>query len=232
MRREDWMVALISGKRVLDIGSLGQSAEYCLWDVLARHAGSLTGIDLPGAADTALRVLKVAPSGLDHRQDPRIVFGNMESVDLGSRFDVAVAGDVIEHVSNPGLFLDNIRRHLVAGGILILTTPNAKWPTVALRPNATHVLWHDRMTLQQLLIRHGFRIETVRYYPGNKPRYAWWLLPLLWRQQIYMVARVEPAGGGAAVSGAPAATDSRPGSAITDAHGRAAPADGLAGGRG
>jgi 2-polyprenyl-3-methyl-5-hydroxy-6-metoxy-1,4-benzoquinol methylase len=187
-QRERLIAPLISGKRVLDIGSLGQSAEYCLWRFLAKYSASLTGVDLPDAEQTAREVLQIEVNGLRHKYDPRIIYGNMENLDLGETFDVAVAGDVIEHVSNQGLFLDNIRRHLKPAGQLILTTPNAKWPTVFLRPNATHVLWHDAFTLRQLLGRHGFTLETLRYYQGNKPQYPLWQRPLLIRQQIFAVA--------------------------------------------
>ena len=189
MQREDLIVPLISGQRVLDIGSLGQSSVYCLWNVLNEHSASLTGVDLPDAEQTAREILKVTADGLRHKNDPRITYGNMETLDLGATFDVVTAGDVIEHVSNQGLFLDNIRRHLMPGRRLILTTPNAKWPKVLFRPNATHVLWHDAFTLRQLLERHGFRVETIRYYRGNKPHYPWWVRPLLLRQQIFVVAR-------------------------------------------
>ena len=188
MRREDWLLPLIQGKHVLDIGSLGQSAAYCLWDFLAKHSATLTGVDLPGAEQTARTLLRVAPEGLRHKNDHRIVYGNMETLDLGETYDVAVAGDVIEHVSNQGLFLDNIRRHLHPAGRLVLTTPNAKWLTVFLKPNLTHVLWHDTHTLRQLMERHGFSMETLRYYPGNKPDYPTLLRPLLARQQLFVVA--------------------------------------------
>ncbi len=191
MTREDLIAPIIKGKRVLDIGSLGQSAVYCLWDCLAKHSLALTGVDLPNAAQTAQEILKVPQHGLHHQHDPRIRYGNMETLDLGERFEVAVAGDVIEHVSNQGLLLDNIRRHLVPEGRLIITTPNAKWPTVLLRPNVTHVLWHDIYTLRQLFERHEFKLEVCRFYRGNKPYYPWWQQPLLIRQQIFAVARVK-----------------------------------------
>lgn len=189
MQREDVIATLISGKRVLDIGSLGQSSEYCLWRVLERHTASLTGVDLPSADATARNLLHVDADGLRHKGDPRIVYGNMETLDLGQTFQVVVAGDVIEHVSNQGLFLDNIYRHLEPGGCLVLTTPNAKWPTVNFKPNLTHVLWHDVFTLRQLLERHGFTVDTIKFYRGNKPHYPFWLRPLLARQQILAIAR-------------------------------------------
>ena len=120
--------------------------------------------------------------------DNSILRGDVESHDFGCRFEAIVAGDVIEHLSNPGRFLDNCRRHLEAGGTLLLTTPNAKWPTVFLRPNPSHALWHDRHTLRHLLERHGFRVVQLRYYPGNKPHYPWPLRLLAWRQQLLVVA--------------------------------------------
>ena len=53
-----------------------------------------------------------------------VVAGNAETMDLGRYFDVVWAGEVIEHLSNAGAFLDSVRRHLHPGGVLILTTPN------------------------------------------------------------------------------------------------------------
>lgn len=188
MKREDIILPLVRGKRVLDIGSIGQSDVYCLWHLLAAESGSLTGVDLPGAENTAQQLLGIDRTSLGHAEDNRVVRGNMETLNLGRTFDVVVAGDVIEHVSNQGLFLDNIRRHLASEGRLVITSPNAKWPTVMLRPNLTHVLWHDRFTLEQLLTRHGFRIEQLIFYQGNKPRYPLWAYPLLLRQQILVVA--------------------------------------------
>jgi 2-polyprenyl-3-methyl-5-hydroxy-6-metoxy-1,4-benzoquinol methylase len=188
MRREDVIIPLVRGKHVLDIGSVGQSDAFCLWNCLSTHSGALTGIDLPTAAQTALETIGVSPAGVEHSKDPRITLGNMETISLGNTYDVAVAGDVIEHVSNQGLFLDNVCRHLEPGGRLIITTPNAKWPTVFVRPNPTHTLWHDRFTLRHLLERHGYLLERLSFYHGNKPRYPFWTWPLILRQQIIAVA--------------------------------------------
>ncbi len=112
----------------------------------------------------------------------------METYTFGESFEAIVAGDVIEHFSNPGLFLDNCRRHLTDDGVFIVTTPNAKWPTVFLRPNPTHTLWHDRHTLLHLLDRHGFSVVHFQYYCGNKPHYALPLRWLAWRQAMLVIA--------------------------------------------
>ena len=51
--------------------------------------------------------------------------GDAQALDLGRTFDVVWAGELIEHLSCAGAFLDGARRHLEPGGRLVLTTPNA-----------------------------------------------------------------------------------------------------------
>ena len=186
MFREKIIKEIVEGKDVLDIGSVGQSDEYLLWGVLQESARSLTGVDLPEAPQIAESEFGVNTS---HSENASIVYGNMEKVDLGRQFDVVTAGDVIEHVNNQGLFLSNIRRHLKPDGKLVITTPNAKWPTVFLKPNHTHTLWHDIHTLRTQLKRCGFEIEKFYYYFGNKPNYALVVRPLVWRQSILAICR-------------------------------------------
>jgi len=148
--REKVLAKYIKNKNVLDVGSVGQTAAYNLWNFLEKHTGSLTGIDT------------------EYSDDNRIVRGNMENYNFDKQFDVVIAGDILEHVDNQGLFLDNVKKHLKKDGRFILTTPNAKWFTVALKPNPTHTLWHDKYTLFNILNRHGFKIVFFSYYPGNK----------------------------------------------------------------
>jgi 2-polyprenyl-3-methyl-5-hydroxy-6-metoxy-1,4-benzoquinol methylase len=191
MIREKIIADFCRNKNVLDIGSIGQSDKYCLWTSAYIDAKKLTGIDLPNAEEHNLCTIKFDPKGVKHAGDQRIVKGNMENYLFKEKFDVIVAGDVIEHVSNQGLFLDNIHSHLAPSGILILTTPNAKWPTVVLRPNPTHVLWHDKHTLKQLLERHNFSIKKLLFYEGNKESYPFFIRLLLLQQQIFVAAALK-----------------------------------------
>ena len=188
MIREKIIADQCRGKNVLDIGSVGQSDQYCLWTSAYADAKKVTGIDLPDAEEKSLSIIKFDKNGVKHSRDKRIVRGNMEHYTFEEKFDVIVAGDVIEHVSNQGLFLDNIHNHLVPSGILILTTPNAKWPTITLKPNPTHMLWHDKHTLKQLLERHNFSIRKLFFYEGNKQRYPFLIRLLLLQQQIFVAA--------------------------------------------
>jgi len=186
MIREAIIKEVTHDKDVLDIGSVGQSDEYSLWKLHEdSKPKSLTGIDIPDAKKVAKEEFRLEKIN----NDTRIVFGNMETYQFDRSFDVIVAGDVIEHVENQGLFLRNIWRHLRDDGKLILTTPNAKWLTICFKPNSTHTFWHDKYTLARILELTGFEIEFFRYYYGNKPNYPYMLRPLLLRQSLLVICR-------------------------------------------
>jgi len=83
-------------------------------------------------------------------------------------FDVVIAGEVIEHLNNPGQFLKNLRLVIKPDGILVVTTPNAfRWynPLVALFQrefvHPDHTTWYSYATLCTLLSRYGFRVCEV-----------------------------------------------------------------------
>lgn len=121
-------------------------------------------------------------------QGYNVTFGDAENLSLSRRFDTIVAGELIEHLSNPGSFLDCCREHLVDDGQLILTTPNV-WGVTYLKRllfagevhcNEEHACWYDRRTLRQLLERHGFDVEIEFVKPQNTsstpiPQMCWHL---------------------------------------------------------
>jgi 2-polyprenyl-3-methyl-5-hydroxy-6-metoxy-1,4-benzoquinol methylase len=119
--------------------------------------------------------------GLDHDEERvssikergyEIVLGDAQDFDLGRRFDVVFAGELIEHLSCFSGFLSSARRHLDLDGLLVLTTPNAFGvnnfiyrlggdPWV----NEDHTCWFCEKTIAQLLRRHEFDVISVRYLP-------------------------------------------------------------------
>jgi N-acetylglucosaminyldiphosphoundecaprenol N-acetyl-beta-D-mannosaminyltransferase len=89
-------------------------------------------------------------------------------------FDVVVAADIIEHVSNPGNMLDGIRPLLAANGRLIVSTPNAmglpnflRYAKGSFTEGRQHVLCFNPVTLRQLLERHGYRV--VKAFTCHQP---------------------------------------------------------------
>lgn len=162
--RMDVISPFVTGRSVLDCGPGGEeiAPDQPWWQEIFLHAhiskiaSECVGVDLDEAAVERLR-------GMGYN----LQVGNIETLDLGRTFDVVVAGELIEHLSNPGLFLEMAMRHLEPGGMLILTTPNAWALGNLLRGlfgrkiviNKGHVAWYDRVMLEQLLLRHGFRIE-------------------------------------------------------------------------
>jgi SAM-dependent methyltransferase len=107
--------------------------------------------------------------------DYDIRHANAETFDLNETFDIAVAGELIEHLDNPGLMLERVHEHLVpGGGKLVLTTPYP-WTFLRIRQAITgqpfvvpdHVSWYCPKTIEHLLNRYGFDVAETTF---NKPR--------------------------------------------------------------
>jgi 2-polyprenyl-3-methyl-5-hydroxy-6-metoxy-1,4-benzoquinol methylase len=89
-----------------------------------------------------------------------------EEFSFDKKFDVIFAGDLIEHLTNPGLFLENAKRHLSSGGRLIITTPNAfnlfNIAGKITRPepvvNSDHTFYFNRRTIEVLLNKCGWNV--------------------------------------------------------------------------
>jgi cyclopropane fatty-acyl-phospholipid synthase-like methyltransferase len=123
---------------------------------IAKAARRCVGVDI-----VAGEVERRRNAGYDVR------LANVETMQLGETFDVIVAADLIEHVSNAGAFLDRAREHLHTKGLLCVVTPNLWSANVVLKSlagiqsqvNPEHTCWYDPVTLRQLLERHGFEPE-------------------------------------------------------------------------
>ena len=106
--------ALVSERRVLDAGcGVGYGAER-----LARRAATVTAVDV------ALEPLRLSRSEYGAANVSQCQ-GDCARLPFASEsFDVVVAFEAIEHLEDPGAFLEEAARVLVSSGQLIVSTPN------------------------------------------------------------------------------------------------------------
>jgi hypothetical protein len=166
------MQAVAAGKRVIHIGFVdeGRLAERLQHDQwlharLAEVARSLVGLDRDEPGVRAACEMGFQAHVADC-QDGSALAGLRLPV-----ADVIIAGEIIEHLDKPGLFLEAIKPLLAPGGTLAITTPNAARITNALGSlanrefvNDDHVCWFSWHTLSVLLKRHGWQIADLAYY--------------------------------------------------------------------
>lgn len=170
--RVAYVVDACAGKRVLDLGCLDETAPdkraggEWLHGRIAEVAAEVLGVDSsPTLADlgtaTSDRSRIVRGSALDLAAT---------DADLG-RFDVVVAGELVEHLADVQAFLGDIKR-LFAGKALVFTTPNATslanvvLAVVGRESNhRDHVAIYSYKTLTTLCRRAGFeRFDLVPYH--------------------------------------------------------------------
>lgn len=131
---EDKNVALrrvIAGKQVLHLGAVGETTsnleakvsgiENGVHASLTRHASACIGVDYD--ADAVDAILK---AGTFTNIICRDIFQlKRDEIELGT-IDFIVAGDVVEHLANPGLMLDVIGNICDKDTTLIVTVPNSQ----------------------------------------------------------------------------------------------------------
>ncbi len=157
---------LVRGKRVLDCGAamgiyptVETDRSILLHDKISRAASYVLGIDSYLPSVTQLR-----------SEGYNVVFGDVEQLQLSEKFDIVVAGELIEHLSNPGKFLEAALNLMEPQGKLILTTPNVYGITEIIRnlfgegwtPDS-HVACYSERTLTNLLCSNGYAVKEVNY---------------------------------------------------------------------
>lgn len=164
--REKYILDKCKNKNVLDIGAVDHKAitenkSYWLHKNIKKVAYKLTGLD---NNKKEIEIL--------NKKGYNIILGNAEQFNLNEKFDTIICGEIIEHLSNQGLFFKSIKNHLKDNGILIITTPNVFRLRNLLRmvfigiviPNSDHTCWYDEITLNQLVNKNNMRVVSKHYY--------------------------------------------------------------------
>jgi len=176
VQRLDFIKSQCAGKTVLHLGCTNHPYTFdsiemgmLLHDDLRSISEKLYGFDYDEAGLQLLR---------DHGFDDlyQADLEDLGKLELQKTFDVIVAGEMIEHLNNPGLFLNGIKRFMNAETKLIITTINAYG---ALRlakyffhgrggvnepVHPDHVAYYSYQTLSLILERHGYAIPEFYFY--------------------------------------------------------------------
>lgn len=152
--RAAFIIERCKGQRVLEFGASGW-----LHDKIRQIAAAYLGVD---------------------RQDASGVVGfDLDDVEQDALPDVnpfptiVVCGEVLEHLTNPGWFLQRLRAQYLVP--VLITVPNAFSSAAAKHikddgnenVNVDHVAWYSYRTLRTLLERYGYVIEEFYWYQGQ-----------------------------------------------------------------
>lgn len=114
---------------------------------------------------------------------------NLDKVELNEKFDVIIAGEMIEHLSNPGLFLRGIQRFMNKETALVITTINAycgfRFVVYALRSRGgerepvhpDHISYYSYKTLSLVINRENLDVGEFYFYDvgdEHRPYLHWW----------------------------------------------------------
>jgi 2-polyprenyl-3-methyl-5-hydroxy-6-metoxy-1,4-benzoquinol methylase len=126
---------------------------------------------------------------------------DIENEDIGKkingRFDIILAGEILEHLSNPGIALNRLNLFMEDDAILVITVPNTFYIGNIVRNlfgkefiNRDHVAYYSPATIDHLCRRFNFEIINVFYSllkPANyKGRFLFPMKILLQRLIPYL----------------------------------------------
>lgn len=190
VHRVDAIREICKGKTVLHLGCTNYPyTEESIRDGMLLHfeleeiASELWGLDSDA---NGLRILSEHGS-------TRLIEADLE--ELGQvtppvQFDVILAGEMIEHLNNPGVFLAGVRGLMGPQTDLVVTTVNAycgmRFVWYGLRGkrgrsefvHPDHVAYYSYSTLGLLLRRHGMKVENFLFYDIGKehrPHNRWYV---------------------------------------------------------
>ena len=178
--RVDFLKEACMNKKVLHLGCTDYpytqnsiANNMLLHFEIEKVAKELYGFDFDQAG---IDILKEAGVQNIYRAD----LENLTEVPLEETFDVILAGEMIEHLSNPGLFLRGIKRFMNRETILLITTINAycgmRNVIYALRGKGgknepvhqDHVAYYSYSTLKLIIEREGLALEKFSFYDIGK----------------------------------------------------------------
>ncbi|CAN5412502.1 hypothetical protein BH20ACI1_BH20ACI1_23120 [soil metagenome] len=189
VQRVEFIKKACVGKKVLHLGCTDYPfTEQVIKNKMLLHfelekvAGELYGFDFD---QKGIDVLEKAGGKNLYRAD----LEKLEDVPLDETFDVIIAGEMIEHLSNPGLFLRGIQRFMNRDTKLVITTINAysamRFFIYGLRGKGgenepvhpDHVAYYSYKTLKLILEREKLNVADFYFYdvgPEHRQFVRWY----------------------------------------------------------
>jgi len=175
--RIGYLTSLARGRGVIHVGfvdtgcqTMQVQAGSWLHGHLAEVASSLVGIDVNEVGVAEASAAGYEAYTADCRDPDELLALGIAPAQL------VIAGEVIEHLDDPGAFLAGLQALVAPGGQLVVTTPNAYGlfnvlASLARREinHPDHVMMFTWRTLTNLASRHGWvPVETRVYVPSVK----------------------------------------------------------------
>lgn len=176
VQRVDYILSQCEGKRVLHLGCTNWpytedsiADGSLLHTAIRERCAELYGID---ADERGIELMRQRGFG-------NLYLGDLETLDrceVDGTFDLIIAGETIEHLNNPGLFLHGVKRFLHGDSFFLITTINAYCAVRTLQyafrgkgganepVHPDHVAYYSFSTLGLLLRRHGFENNEIVFY--------------------------------------------------------------------
>jgi 2-polyprenyl-3-methyl-5-hydroxy-6-metoxy-1,4-benzoquinol methylase len=181
--RVEFLIDVVHGKRVLDIGCVDHSREselnpWFLHRAIVQAAEHCLGVDMneEGIEHLHRRGFNVLRADLTDPRDRR------EIAERGP-FDVIVAGEVIEHLEMPSSLFELAASCLAGDGRMIITTPNPYAPhrvvsgrKMVAWENVDHLFYVFPSGVVELASRSGLVVEAATTTGSRSLRYRSLLL--------------------------------------------------------
>lgn len=180
-------------KDVLDFWVWDTSDRF-LHKIIAESANSVVGIELDAERTEKLK-----------KHWYNIIQWNAEHIDLEKQFDVVIAWDLIEHLNNVWLFLENVKKHLKKDGYFLFNTPNAyainfliRWIIFGwnVKQFPEHVTIFTEELISNLLERYWIKLEKTIYFSHKENNVLSYIIKLFskiskkWNENMLFVCKL------------------------------------------
>ena len=164
--RAQFILEHVKGKRVLEFGASGPMHE-----AVVKAAAKCVGVDREaGDGVMAFDLDEIQHYNLGEWQMTGLPQFNPLGIELP---EVILCGEVVEHLTNPGYFLQRLKA-TYPGVPVLITVPNA-FAAAGQRHirngvenvNLDHTCWFSYRTLKTLLERYGYEITSFFWYNGE-----------------------------------------------------------------